>query len=190
MIIPGMVWLLIWKSFYEPDSGLFNHFLNATGLMSLLQWMDYAMPTMATGLQPIIASGLNPVFGGIGAVIYIGFLLAAASLWQDHGPRRYPAFGLIFGLSCLPFLGHVTGLSNNLTGGIILGVIAVVLMVGLARALGDRWISWPFLILAGVFVMWGEFWRLPLYVAIALALYWFLHTRSRWVLSSNYLRSV
>ena len=31
MIIPGMVFLLIWKNFYDPDFGLVNRFLNLTG---------------------------------------------------------------------------------------------------------------------------------------------------------------
>ena len=39
MIIPGMVYLLIWKFFFEADS-VFNTILNKTGLMALLVRMD------------------------------------------------------------------------------------------------------------------------------------------------------
>jgi len=40
MIIPGIVRLLIWKSFYDPTVGILNRFLQETGLMSILQWLD------------------------------------------------------------------------------------------------------------------------------------------------------
>jgi len=40
MIIPGLVTLLIWKSFFEPTVGVFNKLLNATGIMDVLAWAD------------------------------------------------------------------------------------------------------------------------------------------------------
>jgi raffinose/stachyose/melibiose transport system permease protein len=39
MIIPGMVYLLIWKFFFEP-TGIFNMLLEKSGLMTLLAHMD------------------------------------------------------------------------------------------------------------------------------------------------------
>nr|MBP6836711.1 hypothetical protein [Kofleriaceae bacterium] len=32
MVIPGLVLLLLWKGFYDPNVGIFNKMLNATGL--------------------------------------------------------------------------------------------------------------------------------------------------------------
>ncbi len=40
MIIPGIVGLLVWKSFFEAGTGVLNAFLNATGLMRVLAWLD------------------------------------------------------------------------------------------------------------------------------------------------------
>ncbi len=187
MIVPGMVWLLIWKSFYEPDTGLFNNFLNFTGLMGMLDWMDQAMPALANGLSPLFNGFIDPVFGGVGAVVYLGFLLGAISAWKDHGSNRRPAFILILALSIVPLLGVYTALGSNLIGGCILAAIAVALMIGLARALGDRWIAWPFLLLAGTVVLWGELWRLPLFIVLAFAVYAYLYDKENWILKSSRL---
>ena len=40
MIVPAMVGLLVWKSFFDPTQGLLNRFLNGTGLMECLVWLD------------------------------------------------------------------------------------------------------------------------------------------------------
>lgn len=40
LVIPGIVILLIWKSFYDPITGIINDILNKTGLMELLAWLD------------------------------------------------------------------------------------------------------------------------------------------------------
>lgn len=40
MIIPSIVGLLVWKSFFDSHAGALNAFLNATGLMSVLNWLD------------------------------------------------------------------------------------------------------------------------------------------------------
>ncbi|MEM1060234.1 MAG: hypothetical protein AAGK14_13400 [Verrucomicrobiota bacterium] len=190
MIIPAMVWLLIWKSFYEPDTGLLNSFLNATGLMSLLRGMDSVMPAIAQSLDPVLVYFVNPVFGGMGGLVFLGFLLVAASFWRDHGSNRLPAFGFITALATMPAITFMTPLAGSFPGGLTAAGIVVALAVGLAWQLGDRWISWPFLLIAGTAVFWGELWRLPVVVAIALGAYWIIHGRSEWVLSSPRLRNV
>jgi len=40
MIIPGMVYLLLWKFFYDPTQGLLNRMLNGTGAMNILVSVD------------------------------------------------------------------------------------------------------------------------------------------------------
>ncbi|NKB66973.1 MAG: hypothetical protein GKR89_07930 [Candidatus Latescibacteria bacterium] len=40
MIVPAMVGLLVWKSFFDPTQGLLNRFLEGTGLIDVLVWMD------------------------------------------------------------------------------------------------------------------------------------------------------
>ncbi len=45
MVIPGLVWLLIWKTFYT--SGMFNDLLHASGGMWALERLDHALPALA-----------------------------------------------------------------------------------------------------------------------------------------------
>ncbi len=40
MIVPGLVTLFIWKFFFDPNYGILNKFLNATGLKSVLVGVD------------------------------------------------------------------------------------------------------------------------------------------------------
>ena len=85
MIIPGMVWLLLWKYFYDPNVGVLNHILDATGLMRGLNWMDTAMPALAGHIRPSVDMYLGTPF---------------VSLW---------GFGL-FGAVVLAFLGGFRGI--------------------------------------------------------------------------------
>ena len=52
MVIPGLVWLLIWKNFFDPNVGVLNRLLNATGLMHVMNWLDMAMPKVAATSLP------------------------------------------------------------------------------------------------------------------------------------------
>ena len=63
MVIPGLVWLLIWKSFFDPTVGLLNTFLRNTGLMTVLQKLDTFMPAVADALQPVINKTVTPAIG-------------------------------------------------------------------------------------------------------------------------------
>lgn len=53
MIIPGLVWLLLWKGFMDPNVGLINVFLNRTGLMQSLVWMDHNFYRLADLFYPL-----------------------------------------------------------------------------------------------------------------------------------------
>ena len=79
MVIPGLVWLLIWKSFYDPTVGLLNSFLRSTGLMSVLQRLDTDMPRVASALQPVVDATVTPLLGGLWAMALIGVMLASAT---------------------------------------------------------------------------------------------------------------
>jgi ABC-type sugar transport system permease subunit len=72
MVIPGLVWLLVWKSFYEPTYGLFNQLLRWTGLMNVLQWMDVHMPILARFLQGFTDTLINPWAGSHAGIILLG----------------------------------------------------------------------------------------------------------------------
>ena len=72
MVIPGLVWLLIWKNFFDPNIGLLNRFLNGTGLMHVLQWMDGTMPVAAASLNPIVRNIVAPGMGSLWGMILLG----------------------------------------------------------------------------------------------------------------------
>ena len=40
MIVPGLVTLFIWKFFFDPNFGILNRLLDATGGQRLLVWLD------------------------------------------------------------------------------------------------------------------------------------------------------
>ena len=64
MIIPSIVGLLIWKSFFDANTGVLNAFLNLTHLMPLLKHLDYAMAAIAaTGPATTIRDQF--VIGGV-----------------------------------------------------------------------------------------------------------------------------
>ncbi len=85
MIIPGIVWLLIWKFFYDPNVGVLNKILNATGGMGLLQTLDGAMPHLAEVITPYRTALLDPLFGGtfgfaMAGVLVLSFMAGTAGL--------------------------------------------------------------------------------------------------------------
>ncbi|WP_309380913.1 carbohydrate ABC transporter permease [Cerasicoccus frondis] len=171
MIIPAMVWLLIWKSFYDPDFGLLNRFLNATGGMDLLAWMDQAMPKAAGALAPVINGFIDPVFGGIGGVLVLGAFIMAFGGRQERNASRWTDYGaLIAGSFILPICGAI-GLFSSAALMLIPFCILVGWMVVLAKRMGSSWIAWPFLMLAGTVVFWNELWRLPVAMVAAIAVF-------------------
>jgi ABC-type sugar transport system permease subunit len=76
MVIPWLVVLLIWKSFYQPDNGILNAFLNGTGLMKVLAWLDVAMPATAYWLQTYPRRYFfDPVFANPWGTILVGSMI-------------------------------------------------------------------------------------------------------------------
>lgn len=155
MVIPGMVWLLIWKSFYDPDFGVFNRILNASGLMDFLHWLDGSrdvpgvMPRLATALEPFIEGPLSALFASTwGLILTASFLLALSG----HGPvklTRHKASGILLASSLIPFL-----VSKTPANGIVF-VLAIAafasLMFALAKTLGPRWVIWMFLFFGALY---------------------------------------
>lgn len=75
MVIPSLVVLLLWKGFFNPQVGILNAVLNATGLMGVLRWFDTAMPQLASVLAPCFTHGVDPLFGSVWGVGLVGFML-------------------------------------------------------------------------------------------------------------------
>jgi ABC-type sugar transport system permease subunit len=79
MVIPALVGLLIWKGFYDPLIGPLNKFLNATGLMHVLAWLDVRMPALSASLAPVVHGAIDPIFYGVGGMLVVGVLLFFAA---------------------------------------------------------------------------------------------------------------
>jgi len=163
LIIPGMVWLLIWKSFYEPDFGLLNRFLNATGLMWVLQELDTAMPAWARLVDPLILNGVNPVFAGTGGMIFAGwFLYCLVKLRRTMISPQKTSLTLAVGSLGLWVASLGQGMGTIGWLGII--VLSVLWMVVLARVASSLWIIWPLLMAAGLLILSDTVIRLPVMV--------------------------
>lgn len=170
MVIPGMVWLLIWKSFYDPDFGLLNRVLNATGMMQFLAFLDGSetqpglMPRIASGLEPILVSAINPVFGNVwGLILAGGFILCLKTLPAQRNKRLSAGAWVLGGTLILPIAVAIT--AKDGAAGFAVGVAATLsILFGLARSMPGKWILYPFLILGGLvaFAPAGDFPRLPL----------------------------
>lgn len=176
MVIPGMVWLLIWKSFYDPTYGVLNRFMNATGLMRFFHFLDGSPGDVESyGLMPriarflghvhpetgeatgIIHSFVEPVFGGTWGLVLLGAFFLTLAM---HGPAlqtRVKAGILIVAAAALPvILILIQRLLQSVVGGpTILGaglVAFTVLMFVLAKTLGPKWVLWMFYIFGGLIV--------------------------------------
>ena len=84
MVIPGLVWLLVWKNFFDPNVGILNRMLNATGLMHVLDWLDTAMPTVAVFLRPVVSGVVNPYFQSVWGMFFIGAVVLSCT-WGWRG---------------------------------------------------------------------------------------------------------
>ena len=84
--------------------------------MQVLNGLDTVMPAVASATSPLIHGVIGTLFGGLGGVIYAGFLVAAASAWKDHGANRAPAFGFILALALIPLAGYYTPLGRGSAG--------------------------------------------------------------------------
>ncbi|MES2308938.1 MAG: sugar ABC transporter permease [Verrucomicrobiota bacterium] len=98
MIIPSMVTLFIWKFFFDPNLGVLNHFLNRTGLQTVLIHLDHfcgwggvfqtGVPTAWLSTPTLIIPSLIlwgfPWIGAIGVLIFLSGL-------QSIGAEVYEA---------------------------------------------------------------------------------------------------
>ncbi|MCC5843049.1 MAG: sugar ABC transporter permease [Verrucomicrobia bacterium] len=155
MVIPGMVWLLIWKSFYDPDFGVFNRILNASGLMNFLHWLDGSrdvpgvMPRLASALEPLIDGPITLLFASTWGLILSGSFLLTLSGHGADKSTRHKASGIILATSLIPLL-----VSNAPSNGVVFILAIAVfasLMFALAKTLGPRWVIWMFLFFGSLY---------------------------------------
>ena len=73
MIVPAMVWLLVWKFFYDPNIGLLNRALVALRLDHVLAWLDFRVLHWGVFTQPFHPAWLGQSELIIPALIFWGF---------------------------------------------------------------------------------------------------------------------
>ena len=180
MIIPMMVWLLLWKFFYDPTFGPLNRFLNATGLMNALEWLDGRMPALAAAVAPVRDTLLNPLFGGVWGALAAGaaFLILRARARTPHRQTRALAVRVLL---CLALGAIATGLAGALvvraTGAdpardllapaaamaALAVIIAAVLLLRRYRTATEafKWIGLALLAVAVLFMLTSMIWTAP-----------------------------
>ncbi len=79
MIIPGLVGLLIWKSFYDPTTGVINKILNYTGIMSMLNFLDTTWPLVVKAVLPVRIWSVDLIFGSIWGMALVGIVFISAA---------------------------------------------------------------------------------------------------------------
>ncbi len=93
MVIPMLVVLFVWKSFFDPNTGALNLFLEATGGLRLLRWIDTAagwgvfvegqMPVWLGQPELVIPSLILWGFPWIGAVGVLVYLAGLQSIGKE-----------------------------------------------------------------------------------------------------------
>jgi len=72
MVVPGMVFFLMWKYFYEPNAGILNEILRASGIIGpteIIQWLSNERLVVPS----LIFAGF-PWVGAFGVLIYLAGL--------------------------------------------------------------------------------------------------------------------
>lgn len=195
MVIPGLVWLLIWKGFYDPDFGIVNRFLNATGLMNVLHWLDGTardpgvMPNVAEALSPVINSGLNPVFGSVWGLLLMGALFLTLFYDNKEKADRKRIYATMIGVSLLPVIGGATGIGHTVAGGFLIFLLYIAAFVWLGRRIGGSAIIWILWVLASFLIFrGGEGIRFTLILAAVFGINEILRARHDRFVSGDILR--
>lgn len=166
MVVPGLVWLLIWKSFYDPDFGILNRFLNLTGLMTLLSWMDGTveapgfMPQVAAVLQPGFQFFVNPLFGNVWGLLIFGSIIASLASWGRSVGDRTPGILWLMSLPALWTISLLAGMAPTASGFALTFGLSLYIIYRQAVLLGGFWVLW-FIWIAALVPL---FWHQPLYI--------------------------
>lgn len=148
MVIPGLVWLLVWKNFFDPNVGILNRVLNGTGLMHVLDLLDTAMPAVARFLSPAVNNVINPAFNSIWGMLFLGTVVLSCT-WGWVGRLKgwvWWSILLMIGMFLLPtpyllamlaagfLIGEARRASAGLTtikwiGGLLIGIACVLVLL-------------------------------------------------------------
>ena len=153
MVIPGLVWLLVWKNFFDPNVGILNRVLNGTGLMHVLDLLDTAMPAVARFLAPLIKNVITPSFSSVWGMLFLGAVVLSCT-WGWMGRLKawvWWSILLMIGMFLLPTphllamlaAGFLIGEARRTSAG--LGTIKWLggLLIGIACLLVLLTMVWP-----------------------------------------------
>ncbi len=172
MVIPGLVWLLIWKGFFDPTVGILNQVLNLTGLMSVLRWADTAMPAVAAVLNSTwspLSWFVQPVFGSLWGLALFGLVLLMLRRGTGQILHLWMVWLLVLGLGVLAWGSTGAGLSP------MIAAIRGPLLLAAAHALAgwsrrsdphdgvDRttWWGWGCIFAAAGLILLSQVWTAP-----------------------------
>ena len=170
MIVPSIVWVLLWKGFYDPDFGIINKLLNKTGLMSFLQVLDGTevnpgwMPTLSSYLQGFSEVAINPILGNVWGLLVLGALtLALPRIFPGKIKEALPVHFILLAVSAIPLVALILSRYGWPVAIVVSLVLAIGLFYQLSRKINQAWVIWPFLMLGGIlaFGIYGSIERLP-----------------------------
>lgn len=176
MVIPGLVWLLIWKGFYDPDFGLLNRLLNLTGMMDILRVLDGTpqapgvMPQIAAVLNPLLSYGIEPVFGSLAGMGLIAVLLLHLHYGAVAGARLRTLRGGLMALAFLPLLGQWSGLGASQLGILLLGATGLGGILWIWRCIGGEVLLWATWYCAALVIFHAHPYHLPIAFAAVFAI--------------------
>ncbi|MBN8526011.1 MAG: sugar ABC transporter permease [Planctomycetes bacterium] len=181
MVIPGLVALLLWKSFFDANVGIFNGFLRATGMMDVLAWADHAWPamtafmngsvmhwndggSMAVNVLTLPFKAITAFFGGPwGLALWGGLVLMLA-----RGVKPFAKLWLLWPLiGALAFLAWGDGPVTALLRGVPLALAAWGVGAWLrARDIHEAptriaWLGWACVAVGVILVMVTKVWTHP-----------------------------
>ncbi len=175
MVIPHLVTLLIWKSFYDPNVGILNTFLRSTGLMQLLDRLDTVLPAFAQICIPLRVYTVDRVWGNVWVLAVFGVMLMTAARGFQNIKKKWVWWTILL----LVFYGTLHG---NVIHGTPLVIIVFAAGIIFAKipftgASVLQWIGGSCLGIAVFFILFTMIWTEPTYAFITGSPAWLGHSK-------------
>ncbi|HEV7300063.1 MAG TPA: sugar ABC transporter permease [Tepidisphaeraceae bacterium] len=191
MIIPALVGLLVWKTFYDSTTGVLNKFLNGTGLMGVLNWLDTAMPKVAATLSPVREAVIDPL-GGVWGLAIIGALILFTQKTIRSAMRAWVGWMFLSFAAAWAYWDVLSGSLQQVLGNPVLVVVGVVVvaflimcavaiaLAALRQRVNTGWHTWAgalALTAASFFLLATMIWTTPTQAFLTGAPAWLGHSK-------------
>jgi len=176
MIIPGLVMLLMWKSFYDPTIGILNIVLNKTGAMNVLNWLDQVMPPLskAPGTVMIRDNIVGSIFGGVWGMAIFSVMLLSVRVGLNGLRKGWFWWTMLAAIGFGYWYGGEASQDNPAIGlGLLRWIIAMAIPIGLSAMASDskqerlliaaRWAGAAVLAVAVVLLLGTMVWTTPIH---------------------------